>query len=321
MEIAEGFLSSSVLFALVRLGLLERLVDGPRSVADLARGSGAAADRLGRLLGAAVGLGLVEQERDGYVLPETLRDAFRSDGPSYRGHWLRLLDEFRAPMGRLEEAVRAEGGRAEAAFWNRDRDSVRRHTLAMHDEAMAIGPLLAERLAVDGRATVLDAGCGPGTYAFQLGLRNPDLELVLLDAPAVLEVAAEVAARLGVRNEVRYLPLDLAREEIPKAFDVVLASNVLQCFDDTQRPEVLARLVAATRPGGSIVVHAQHLPEDRRGGRWPSFVDLLLLCTTPGRNHTLEESREWLERAGCSPVETVRLSAQSAHGYARGTRP
>ena len=148
------------------------------------------------------------------------------------------------------------------------------------------------------------------------------MSLTLADLPPVLEIAREIRASLDIENSVSYLPLDLSREEIPGSYDLVLASNVLQCFEDVTRQELMKRIYGAVRPGGSVVVQAQHLNANRQSGRWAVYVDLNLLCTTNhGRNHTVEDTTRWLEEAGFVDNTACRMSIFGTTSFVRGYRP
>ena len=72
--------------------------------------------------------------------------------------------------------------------------------LAMHNYASLRGKELANFLSTAGCESLLDLGCGPGTYAFHLGMRNPRLKLYLLDHPVVLEAAKEIQARYSLEE-------------------------------------------------------------------------------------------------------------------------
>jgi demethylspheroidene O-methyltransferase len=64
-DLCAGFVYSQVLYACVRLGVLEQLRDAPHTVAALAPRLALSADATARLLGAAVSLRLVERRQAG----------------------------------------------------------------------------------------------------------------------------------------------------------------------------------------------------------------------------------------------------------------
>jgi len=322
LSVAEGFFQSNVLFALLRLKIFERLDDGSKTVQALAEELDARPDTLARLLNAGVMLKLLESA-DGasyQVAPACRTVLLPSAGENYLGNWIRLMDEFSGALAKLDQAVLTSGPTLDPeVYLGADDDRTRRYILAMHNYASQRGKELAHFLDTSTCKTLLDLGCGSGTFAFHLGMKNPNLRLYLSDLPEVLEIAREVQSRYYLKNEIIYLALDAAKDKIPGAYDLILASNMVQCFDPPTRAQLLQRLYQATNPGGSLVVQAQYLQENRTSGRWAVYVDLNLLCTTQtGRNHTVEETKRWLEEAGFVNVEYCPMTVYGTTSFVRG---
>ena len=322
VSMVEGFFPCTILFALLRLRIFEHIgIDG-KSVQELAAASGAEPRTLIRLLNAGAMLELLET-MDGktYQVSPRLRDfLLPSGGTTYVGDWLRLQDEFAGAFYQLDEAILKSGPTIDpAVYLGVDQQRTRQYVLAMHNYATLRGRELVHYLDTTGCKTLLDLGCGAGTYAYLLGMRNPDLQLHLADMPEVLAVARELLTKNPVPNQVHFLPLDAGYDEIPGSYDLILVSNMLHCFDAATRSQLLERLYRATNPGGSLVVQAQYLQEDHRGSRWAIFVDIALLCTTRcGCNHTVNETHRWLSDAGFRDIEHCSMSVYGANSFVRG---
>ena len=321
----EGFFPSAVLFALLKLNVFERIGAGPKGVDDLAAEIGARPDTLARLLNAGVALGLLDPVGDAELsVPEAFRPVLLpSDEAHYLGDWMRAMDYFRAAMTGLDEAVLRSGPTIDPSTHSgADSQATRDFILAMHNYASFGGRDLADALDASGCRTMLDLGCGPGTYAFHLGLRNPALKLCLLDSPEVLAIAAEVRTRFDLENEVEFLPLNMVDDEIPGSYDLILASNVLHVLGEATSRDLVKRLYGSVNAGGSLVVQARFLPDDGVGSQPALFLDLLQLAITEaGRNHSVAETRTWLEEAGFTRVEFGQLSLLNANSFLRGYRP
>jgi SAM-dependent methyltransferase len=191
----------------------------------------------------------------------------------------------------------------------------------MHNYASLRGKELSQYLDTAACAKLLDLGCGPGTYAFHLGAANPNLALYLLDLPGVLAVTKEVEARYELQNEINYLPLDALNDEIPGTYDVILVSNTLHMLGEDASRSLIARLYDSVAPGGSLVIQAQYLQDDRQGGRWPIFLDIIQLCITErGRNHTVAETRNWMQAAGFQQVKYTPMTLFNTNSFLRGYR-
>lgn len=322
LSLAEGFFQSSVLFALLKLRIFERIDKGSTTLSALAAELNARPETLSRLLNAGVVLNVLES-KDGvnFAIAPACRTVLSSSaGEHYLGDWIRSLDYFCAPLLKLDEAVLTSGPTIKPLeHIGGDRDSTRSFTLSMHNYASLRGKELADFLSTQGCRSLLDLGCGPGTYAFHLGMRNPGLELYLADHPVVLETTREIQARYPLKNAVHYVPLDALKDEIPGSYDLILVSNMLHGLGEHASRALLKRVYRSVNPGGSVVVQAQYLRDDRLGGRWPIFLDLIQLCVTPeGRNHTPKETRQWLEEAGFKDVQFNKMSLLNTNSYLRG---
>jgi len=279
-------------------------------------------ETLGRLLNAGVVLKLLES-KDGFsfrVAPVCRTCLLPSANEHYLGNWILNLDYFRAALSTLDEAVVKSGPTIDpSTHLGTDKESTREFTLAMHNYASLRGKELGHFLDTTTCESLLDLGCGPGTYAFHLGMRNPGLKLYLLDLPGVLEITKEVQTRYPLKNEIHYLPLDALKDEIPGSYDMILVSNTLHMLGEQACRELINRLHASINQGGSLVIQAQYLQDDRLGGRWPILLDLIQLCVTSnGRNHSVAETRCWLEEAGFRDIEFCSMVLLNTNSFLRG---
>jgi SAM-dependent methyltransferase len=322
LQVAEGFYQSSVMFALLKLQIFERIGDGSKTTKELAAEIGAESAALVRLLNAGLVLQLLES-KDGksYSVAAKCRSVLLpSAGENYLGNWIRNLEYFCKALSKLDEAVLNSKPTVEpSAYVGGDKATTREFELAMHNYAAMRGKELAHYLDIRQSKSLLDVGSGPGTYSFHLGMANPQMQLNLLDTAAVLEVAREVETRYPLKNEIRYIPCDAVNEEIPGTYDTVLVSNMLHMLGDSGCRAMVKKLYKNVKLGGSLVIQAQYLLDNRMGGRWPVMLDLTLLCVThEGRNHSISETKGWMEKAGFSRVEHRSMSLGNTNSFVRG---
>jgi SAM-dependent methyltransferase len=324
LALAEGFFQSRILFTLLKLRVFESLGECEKSVECLAAEVGVSPDALARLLNAGVVLKLLESDDGSHyrASPLAVSLLLLSAGEAYLGNWIRNLAYFDFALSRLDEAVLQSGPTVNpSSHIGADDAETREFTLAMHNYASLRGKELARYLDTTGCKTLLDLGAGPGTYAFHLGLANPYMELFLLDSAGVLAVAKEVQGRYPLINKINYVPADALRDEIGGEYDLILVSNTLHMLGPVASRDLIRRLYRSVRPGGSLVIQAQFLRDDRMGDRWPILLDLVQLCiTSAGRNHSVAETREWLTEAGFQDVEYRTMSLFNTNSYLRAYR-
>lgn len=322
LSIAEGFFQSSVLFALMKLKVFECIGEGDKRVDEIATMLDVQSETLTRLLNAGVVVRLLESE-DGvtYQLASASRSVLLpSAGENYLGNWIQNLDFFRLALSRLDEAVRTSGPVVDPSIeLGSDEETTREFILAMHNYATLMGKELTRFLDTSKSKTLLDLGCGPGTYAFHLGMQNPNLQLYLADLPGVLKFAQEVRSKYSFQNETHYLPLDILKDDVPGTYDLILVSNLLHMLGEKVSRSLIKRLYELVNPGGSLVVQARYLQDNRLGPRWAVMLDLNQLCTTiEGRNHTVRETQRWLEEAGFNNIEFCRMTFLNNNSFLRG---
>lgn len=321
LSAADGFFPSSVLFALMRLGVLEQLAGGSATADEVAARLDAKPETVVRLLNAGVMLNILEC-RDGGAF--AVADAYRSmlvpdSGPFFMGDWVLNLEYFRDALSRLDQSVLTS---APQATFVDDAKGEREHTRvfikAMHNYALFAGRELAGHLDTAGCGSLLEIGAGPGTYSFHLAEANPELRLTLADLPEVLEITREIEASFRIAQPVEYLGVDLRTDTVKGGYDLVLLSNTLHMLGEEASRKLLASVYPLVNEGGSVVVQAQFLDEDRRGPRWPVLLDLLQLCITEtGRNHTVAETRTWLEDAGFRDARHSAMSPDNVNSFVR----
>jgi len=320
--IAEGFYRSSVMFALLKVRIFERVGDAGKSLKELAAELNARPDALGRLLDAGVLLKLLETDNHSTyrVTPMCSSVLLPSAGDNYLGDWIRNLDFFRQALSKLADSVLNSSPHMNLSeYLKTDKNGGRDFELAMQNYAALRGKELVRHLDTSRCESLLDLGAGPGVYAFQLGMHNPNLKLYLQDMPEVLDVAKEVQKKYPLKNEVHYLPYDAVSGEVPGSYDMVLISNMLHMVGEQASRALLRKLYKNVNPGGSVVIQAQFLRDDHKGGRWPAVMDLILLCTTPaGRNHSVAEARQWMEEAGFANIEYRPMGLANTNSLLRG---
>ena len=322
LAMAEGFFESRILFSINKLGVFRFLGEETKSLAAIATEVDARPDTLARLLNAGVALKLLESDGNAnYRLNPEWRPVLVDElSESYLGNWLNLLDYLSSSLTDLDQAA-AKGGPTLNYLAAKDKKDIREFTLAMHNYAALRGKELVKFLDTCDCDTLLDLGTGPGTYAFHLGIANPELELFLIDLPEVLEVAREVQVRYPLKNNINYLPIDVTQEEIPGSYDMVMVSNTLHMLGEEESRKLLKRLFSVVKPGGSLVIQFQYMKDNKLGGRWPCMLDLVQLCITDeGRNHSVGETRRWMEEAGYSDIKFSAMNLLNTNGYLRGYR-
>ncbi|GAA0459789.1 methyltransferase [Paractinoplanes deccanensis] len=298
-----------------RLGIADRLRDGPRDAAELAELTGAHPGALGRLLRVLAGHHIVADDGAGRFRLTAMGELLRSDDPrSVLPFALWSGGVSYQAFGALEQSVRTGEPAFETLFGQEFFAYLAEHpeSGAVFDEMMSrhTAPVAAA-IAGHGFAeagVVVDVGGGRGELIAAVLAERPAMRGVLVDQARVLDAARRVFARAGVADRCTAVAGDIAGA-LP-AGDAYLLKSVLHGLPDDEAARVLGACRRAMRPGGVVLVVEFVLPP---GGE-PSpalLMDLLMLVGCHGRERTAAEFAELAAAAG------LRLAGITAakHGY------
>jgi hypothetical protein len=300
---------SAALRAAIELDVFSAIGRGERTAAAVARANGAAERGVRILCDYLTVIGLLTKSGDAYGLTGDAAVFLDRRSPAYMGGAVRFMHsaDIVGAFDRLTDAVRA-GGTAIPAEGTTAPD----HPVWI-EFARAMAPLMAmpaEQLAklIDADASrplkVLDISASHGLWGLAFARRNPAARVVATDWPAVLEVAKETAARLGVAERFSTIPGSAFDVEFGAGYDVILLPNFLHHFDAAACTRLLAKCRSALVSGGRCVT-VEFIPNDDRVSPPPSATfALTMLATTPkGDAYTYGEYDAMYRDAGFARTE------------------
>jgi len=311
-DLCAGFVYAQVLQATVRLGVLEALRDGPRTIAELAPGLGLRPEAAQRLLDAATSLKLVERRRGG-------RYGLGVHGASLIGnpavarmveHHALLYRDLADPVALLRgQRQETELGR----FWSYAHGSQPRTAteVAGYSELMAaslslIAEDILEAYPQDGHRRLLDVGGGEGAFLEAAAARAPHLSLVLFDLPPVAARAQARLARAGLASRATVVGGDVFTQPLPTGADLISLVRVIHDHDDPQALRILQAARQALQPGGVLLVAEPMAGTSGAEPMGDAYFGFYLLAMGQGRPRTAEELRALLRQAGFSRVHEAR---------------
>lgn len=104
---------------------------------------------------------------------------------------------------------------------------------------------------------ILDAGSGPGVFAFELGRRFAQASVLGVDTSAEAIMSCEhIVKKVRARN-VGFQQADLDQINEKDAFDLILCIDIMEHIEDDQA--ALRQLYRIAAPGGVVVLHVPAL--------------------------------------------------------------
>ncbi len=310
-DLCAGFVYSQVLLACVRLRLFDALLDGPRSVADLAIALSLPPDNARRLLDAAAALDLTERRRDGRfglgVLGAALT-ANRGVAAMIEHHALLYADlgdpvallrgdHPGTAIGRLWPYAAAGSpnhlGSADVAAYS---------TLMARSQPLVAADILAA-YRLDRHRCLLDLGGGDGTFLTAVAAAHPGLKLMLFDLPAVAARARDRFAA-GDAGRAEVFGGDFRTGPLPDGADIISLVRVVHDHDDESALAILTAAWQALPSGGTILL-AEPMAGTPDAPGVEAYFAFYLLAMGSGRPRRMEELAVLLHAAGFTGVRPV----------------
>lgn len=304
------------LYVCARLEVADRLAEGPRTAADLARSTGTHPENLERLLRALSAVGVFEETTRGAFRQTALSSLLRSGAaPSLRPAVLYLAREsVWSAWSRLLDAVRTGRPAFDLAHGLPAFDYGAAHPEHADDfnrfmAAAASGRHQAVAKGCDfGRfGTVVDVGGGHGAMLIEILRRNPRLRGVVFDLPHAVAGAAPAAAAAGVADRCEPVPGSFF-ESVPAGGDAYLLSQILHDWDDESSLLILRNCRRAMPAGATLFLVELVMPPigaDPMG----AFMDINMMTMLTGKERTERAFSELLTRSGFRLDRTIPIEA------------
>lgn len=261
LDLTAGFVYSQVLFACVRLKLFDTLGGGPLTIAQIADRLALSQEAARRLLDAAASLDLAERRAGGRYGLGQLGAAFLGNRAalSLVEHQPVLYNDLADPVALLRGEKRA----ALADYWPysdlEQPNALRADQVAPYSALMAASQPMVAQEALDAydmtrHRRLMDVGGGEGVFLCAAARRAPDLQLALVDLPAVVArgQARFEAAGLAARAEVH--GRDFLRDDLPTGADVVTLIRIVHDQDDARALALLKNIRRAVEPGATLLI-------------------------------------------------------------------
>jgi demethylspheroidene O-methyltransferase len=309
-ELMAGFVHTQVLLACVRLGLLETLLEAPRTLDELVAQTGLPRAGLQRLLDSAVSMRLMDRRSgDRYGLgalgaPVAAHEGIRD----MVEHNATLYDDLRDPLALLRDPGQA----GMHTYWPYTPDQTnpaapapdsfsRYSALMATSQRFVIEELLTAYPFGDHRR-VLDVGGGMGGWVSALAQRHPHLHCDLFDLPPVAALARENVQRQGLGERITTHGGSFTADPLPTGADLATLVRVAHDHADDTVLTVLRAIHDALPLGGTLVLAE---PMAQSEGQSPSdpYFHFYLMAMGSGLLRTPQALTALMESAGFTHIE------------------
>ena len=306
-----GFAPTFCLEAAIRNRVFDVLDEGPKTLEEVSRETGASERGLRAIMNLLVGLELLAKDAEGrYSLTPESAAFLVSTKPAFHGGIFRHASKQLIPKWlEIDEVVRT--GRPAIAV-NREAEGSEFFQQFVEDIfslSYAAAKKLAEVLKVAEAKTpvrVLDLAAGSGVWGIALAEGAPQVRVTAVDWPGVLPVTRRVVKRFGLEDRYEFIAGDLHEVDFGGGYNVATLGNILHSEGEENSRRLLKKTHAALAPGGTIAIQeflVNHSRAEMDIGL--IFAVNMLVNTDRGDTFSFEEIRGWLREAGFENVRSV----------------
>jgi SAM-dependent methyltransferase len=297
MDTFAGVLFGRVLAIAVRRGLFDALASGPMNAAEIAAVTHFHPRALALVLNSCVVAGYLAQRGEMYQLSAEGRRWLCKESPDSLVNLVAYFETLYVRWANLENSLE-RGGPPRPYYEAFNEDDWRIYSLGMKELARILLPRVIETITPDKEArSLLDIGGSHGLYAIECCRRRPHLHATVMDFAPALALASNFARESGVAGRVELLAGNFLTDPLPPAQDVVLMFNIIHGLSDAENRTLLARALAALRPGGKLFILDQMRQNGKSSSPIAQFIPLMvglnLLNEIGGSVYSTEEITEW----------------------------
>ncbi len=310
-----GYRAFQAVGVAVELGIPDRVVEQPRTAAELAHATGTHQDSLHRVLRALCTLGVLVEDEQARFGPTALTPFLTSGQPNHAMVRM-LLGEGYLAWSELRYSIRTGNPAYERVhglpIWEHlagDPDKTERFNAAMAAFAEIDGKALADACDLSEVSSLVDVGGGQGGLMAAVLRAHPAMRGTILDLkPGLARTDAQLEAA-GVAGRCE-LVVGSFFDTVPAGGDAYVLRWILHDWDDNDAARILAACTRAMPPHARLLAIDRLMPErfqPTTADLRLTMADLHMMVVLGGRERTEAEFRALFANAGLKVRRTAPL--------------
>jgi SAM-dependent methyltransferase len=306
-----------IIAAAVNNKVFDSLENGPKTVEQVSKATGASRRGLRAIMNALIGLKLLRKDRQNkYSLtsesaaflvsnkPGSLAAMFGTIVPQLAAKWLPLTE-----IARNGQPIKSVNDETEGTeFFSQLVETI---IPMSYPAAQKLGDHLKFAKA-KSEVRVLDLGAGSGIWGIALTQKSPQVRVTALDWPGMIPTTKRITEKFGARDRFNFIKGDLLEANFGSGYDVVTLGHILHSEGEERSRQLLKKTFRALKSGGTIAI-AEWLVNDKRTEPVHSlmFAVQMLVNTDEGDTFSFNEIKSWLEDAGFKKVRKLNTPGPS----------
>ena len=319
LEISGYFWKTCTLQTAVRLNVFTFIGDEQVTIGQISKKLNGAQRGLERLLDALTAMDLLEKTDDKYANTPSGKTFLTKDSAKYLGHIITHHHHLMESWSQLDQAVLSgRPVRTRSSFSNDEwRESF---LMGMFNLAMGLAPKLVPLIDLSSNRHLLDLGGGPGTYAIQFCLNNPQLKATVYDLPTTRPFAEKTIKQFKLTDRIQFADGNYLKDPIKVRYDAIWLSHILHGEGPDDCRMIIQKAVGALEPGGIIIIHDFILNNSMDGPLFPALFSLnMLLGTESGQSYSEGQIVDMLTAVGVKDIRRIAVQSPNDSGIVIGS--
>lgn len=311
--IANNFVASSAIGAVIRLNIADILGDGEMDVRELAKLSESHEDALYRVLRLLSSLEIFTERRDRIFANNEASHSIRSNAPQSQRPMLEFItDPFHFRMyADMVPTIKSGRPIVEHVYsknvfevFKEDPDEQRRFDDAMSNMSETAARAVLAAYDFSGIETLVDVAGGHAVLLTSILREYPALQGILFDLEHVVVGAQKRIAEQGLSDRCGTVAGDFFHE-IPSA-DAYIMKHIIHDWDDERSLVILKNVKASMAQSGARKLLIVEMIVPSGNAAHPSkFLDVEMLMLPGGRERSQTEFKLLLQEAGFELTRVV----------------
>jgi hypothetical protein len=315
LELIQSHRVTVAIHVAARLGIADRLFEGPASLDDLVKTTGADRQALRRLLAALCTIGICSRtDNDRYALSETGTALAAAARPSFKAWALLEGEMLTKSWGGMLDTIMTGKTTAQLlgigdsfAMMARVPENVRIFNSAMAELTAIVTQDVLAAYDFNGISHLMDVGGGTGELVGAVLAKYPSMHATVFDLARCAERATAHIAELGLGSRASFVAGDFFAS-VPAMADAIILKSIIHDWDDEKSCSILGNCRRATPVGGKLLLVERIMPErlsENAEHRFHALSDLNMLRGPGGMERTEAQYRDLLDRTGFGVTAVV----------------
>lgn len=306
LNVASAFRQSKILLTSIELGIFSLLGSRELTAKDISFELQTDENTTERLLNALTALGFTTKYRNHFKnTPDSMRYLDKVS-PDYVGSLLHMNLNWES-WGKLTEVVKTGKSIYKNLYGERSDQFIEAYIDAVHRSYSHEAEGVSKAVTLGNVKKMMDFGCGSGMYSIEFMKRNPEMEVVLLDYPKVIEHTKRYLEDAALpTNNYRFVSGIIKDIPLEDNFDLIYASFLFEEFTIWENIDLMRKCFDSLNSGGRLLIHENFINNDRTSPLHSVMYSLNLKLHSENGN-TFSENDYWimLKEAGFQTVDNL----------------